>query len=171
MKQNGFTLIELLVVISIIGILSGLLFVNFSGVRERGRDAVRKNDLQQIKTALRLYYNDNQQFPEHTDPGFLIEACPTATVYGGGCIWGAQFSETTSYIMLPRDPLNTGNYTYRYYQTGGGEGFQLCSVLENASDAQAAQSRQACGITSNTQAPCGNNSPTVFDRIYMQCSK
>ncbi len=34
-KKNGFSLIELLVVISIIGVLSAVLMINFVGTRER----------------------------------------------------------------------------------------------------------------------------------------
>src|SRR5258708_37539008 len=61
--RQGFTLIELLIVIAIIGILSSLLFVNFSGARERARDSKRKTDLTEIKNALQLYYNDYGKFP------------------------------------------------------------------------------------------------------------
>ncbi len=53
----GFTLIELLVVISIIGILATLLIANLGGIRERARDAQRKNDLNQIQKALEMYKN------------------------------------------------------------------------------------------------------------------
>lgn len=62
-KNNGFSLIELLVVISIIAVLSALLMANFMGARERARDAQKISDLESIKTALRMYYNDNQFYP------------------------------------------------------------------------------------------------------------
>jgi len=42
MKHKGFTIVEILVVIAIIGILSAMMLVLFSGVRERARDAKRK---------------------------------------------------------------------------------------------------------------------------------
>ena len=63
---RGFTLIELLVVISIIGILATLLIANIGGVRERARDARRKNDLNQIQKALEMYKND-QSIPIYPD--------------------------------------------------------------------------------------------------------
>ncbi|MEX2028476.1 MAG: type II secretion system protein [Candidatus Curtissbacteria bacterium] len=69
-NKKGFTLIELLVVISIIGILSALAVVSFSGAQARARDADRKNDLEVIKKALVAYSLDNQgRFPAQVTGG------------------------------------------------------------------------------------------------------
>ncbi len=62
-KQAGFTLIELLVVISIIGLLSTLAIVALNNARMKSRDAKRIGDIQQIQTALELYYNDENGYP------------------------------------------------------------------------------------------------------------
>jgi prepilin-type N-terminal cleavage/methylation domain-containing protein len=48
MKQRGFTMVEILVVIAIIGILASVMFVAFSGVRDKARDVKRKAELSQI---------------------------------------------------------------------------------------------------------------------------
>ena len=63
-SRRGFTLIELLVVIFIIGTLTAIILPNFVSSRQRARDARRKQDLADIKNALRMYYNDNQSYPE-----------------------------------------------------------------------------------------------------------
>ena len=67
-KQSikGFTLIELLVVISIIGLLASVVLTNVNSARGKARDARRVADLQQIITALQLYYHDNRSYPPVT---------------------------------------------------------------------------------------------------------
>ena len=59
MKRKGFTLIELLVVVAIIGILATVVLSSLGAARSRARDATRKSDLNQIRTALQLWAIDN----------------------------------------------------------------------------------------------------------------
>lgn len=123
---NAFTLIELLVVISIIGVLSTLLFANFVGVRERGRDATRKSDISQIQKALELYKNA-QTPPSYPATASLSLIAP-------------------NYMkVLPHDPLCSGSCTintypdYRYRLNPAGDGnltYDLVACLDNASDQQ-----------------------------------
>ena len=65
--KDGFTLIELLVVISIIGLLSSVVMTTTSTARVKARTAKRVADLRQIQTALELYYEDNNGYP---NPGW-----------------------------------------------------------------------------------------------------
>ena len=60
---TGFTLIELLVVISIISLLSIVVFASVNSARVKARDATRIAEVRQLVTALQLYYNDNNSFP------------------------------------------------------------------------------------------------------------
>lgn len=127
--KKGFTLIELLVVISLIGVLATLVVANMNSARERARDTVRKSDLRNIQTALRLYYNDNNGYPQSSSGN--IVGC------GGDCVWGQAWvkSGVTYMNILPDDPLSDQAYVY----TGvvGGEDYTLKACLENKSDEKA----------------------------------
>jgi len=132
-RSFGFTLIELLVVISIIGVLAALIMVNFNAARERARDVQRKSDLDQIKKALRMYYNDNNSYP--------------AT---GSLSWGSIFQSADGNMVymrvLPHDPSwkEDGDPDYNYTQTEGGQDFCLWTTLENKSDGDIAKSKSRC---------------------------
>jgi general secretion pathway protein G len=143
--RRGFTLIELLVVILVVGILATLVVANFSSSRSRARDLKRKNDLNAMKTALRLYYNDYQTYPAAS--GGQIAGCGANGTTA--CAWGATFGTTGTTYMgeLPADPLNSNPYTYTYAQRNGGEGFTITAVLENASDTDSTSSQNRCGVS------------------------
>jgi prepilin-type N-terminal cleavage/methylation domain-containing protein len=66
MKSRGFTLIELLVVISIIGVISSVIFVSFSGSRDKARLAKAQNFDAQISHALGAYAVGIWRFEEGT---------------------------------------------------------------------------------------------------------
>jgi len=59
----GFTLIELLVAMTIISLLTGLGTFAFNNALDKGRDSRRKSDLSAVKSALTLYYQDNDSYP------------------------------------------------------------------------------------------------------------
>lgn len=73
-KESGFTLIELLVVISIIGVLSSVVLTSLNKAKGEARDAVRKSDLTQIRTALYMYHDDKGDFVQTNS----------------GCGWGGK---------------------------------------------------------------------------------
>jgi len=56
--KKGFTLIELLVAVAIIGILSAVVISSLGGARAKARDTRRKSDLNQIRIAMVMYFNE-----------------------------------------------------------------------------------------------------------------
>ncbi|MEZ4200373.1 MAG: prepilin-type N-terminal cleavage/methylation domain-containing protein [Candidatus Paceibacterota bacterium] len=60
---RAFTLVELLVVISIIGILTAIISVSLSAARANARDKARVADIANLHQALRLYAEENGQYP------------------------------------------------------------------------------------------------------------
>jgi prepilin-type N-terminal cleavage/methylation domain-containing protein len=157
-KTAGFTLIELLVVIAIIGVLSALLLSNFVGVRERGSDAALKNNLRQVKTALRLYYNDYQRYP--TADNGQVEGCgPADQSMPTTCGAGGEFSAGSSvYIkQLPE--------VFEYYSNGSEE-FLLKVTLGNASDADIQDSQTRCNLANRSSY---YNNGTTTEKDYFVC--
>jgi prepilin-type N-terminal cleavage/methylation domain-containing protein len=52
---NGFTLVELMVTISIIALLSTIVYASFSGAREQARDKSRMSALKELQLAVEQY--------------------------------------------------------------------------------------------------------------------
>lgn len=67
--HNGFTLIEIIVSLSIIGILTAILFPVLASVRRKGHDATCLSNLRQLGMATRLYSDDSDgRYPYAIDP-------------------------------------------------------------------------------------------------------
>lgn len=130
-KNNrfGFTLIELLVVISIIGLLATVVLVSLNRARIKARDTRRIADMNQIMTALTLYYQQYGCLPLT----YGSTTCAGAGSYSEGNAGGWDYSAQGGFMTflvnsgvmskVPVDPLNNmtgdgspaGTYSYRYY--------------------------------------------------------
>lgn len=134
--KKGFTLIELLIVIAIIGILTAMILPNLASARARARDSRRKQDLNNIQQALRLYYNDNQSFPTEQN------------IVWGGPLNGTN--QTTYMSLMPYDPSSTSSSKIGYkYLSPTGSSYLIVAQLENKSDSDIADSQLRCPITYN----------------------
>ena len=60
MKRGGFTLIELMVVVAIVGILSAIALARFASLIKRSQEGATKGNLAMLRSALKLYYADNE---------------------------------------------------------------------------------------------------------------
>ena len=133
-NQKGFTLIELLIVLTIIGVLTSFIMVNFLSARERARDTQRKSDLEQMRTAFEFYRTDQGTYPPAPLP-----ACGGSLVNGG----------TTYLQTIPCDPTSEGQHVYTYTTTG--TTYTLTACLENERDQQKDTTNNAtyCSGTDN----------------------
>lgn len=115
--NKGFTLVELLVSIAVMGIVAtgSLVMINPAGQLQKGRDAKRKADLQQIRSALELYRSDNGSYPSS------LPACGSALTYSG----------TTYLKSVPCDPKSSEGRTYDYRPVGSpAVSYEIVSCVE-----------------------------------------
>jgi prepilin-type N-terminal cleavage/methylation domain-containing protein len=61
--KRAFTLVEVLVVIAVIAILAALFFPTLSAAKARAQRTICINNLRQINSAMRLYWDDHSDFP------------------------------------------------------------------------------------------------------------
>ena len=114
---NGFTLIELLIVIAILGILSTFFVSQFPSSQKRGRDTVRKSDIQQYQTAVEVYANKkNGSYPTATKA--MDDVCDDA------------FSAGLGLTTCPKDPKGV---SYSYVSLSSGTGYYIWGALEDKS--------------------------------------
>ena len=64
MSFRGFTLIELMIVVAIIGILAGVAVPRYRDLVKRSKEGATKGNLGALRSALNIYYSDNEYFPE-----------------------------------------------------------------------------------------------------------
>jgi len=63
--RAGLTLVEMMVVISIIAVLSGIIYASFDDARKQARDKTRMTALKELQLAVELYKAQNGTYPEN----------------------------------------------------------------------------------------------------------
>ena len=89
-RQAGFTLVELMVVVVIIGILAGVVVVNFAGRTEKAYEARIKADFKHIEDAIQFFKMDTHRYPDN------IEELMTGSDIDG---WNGPYFQ-----KMPQDP-------------------------------------------------------------------
>ena len=147
-NRRGFTLVELLVTISILATLMAVLLPNLMGSRQRARDSRRIQELGTVKNALRLYYNDNQSYPEADEGG-----------------------ETDLSVELLEYLPGIVGVGYTYYQTNSGDGFNLCAYLEQGAGDSDVESQVGCGVNPGVGGSvCSLEVGVTMDSLFVVCT-
>ena len=132
----GFTILELMMSIAIIAILTSVILVTISGIKERGRDVRRLSDVNEIQKALNLYFSSHNVFPV-----FPVEVKLT-----GEDAFSELLKNEGFISKAPTDPMPSyGAYTYQ--SNTGGTNYFLGFCMETDT-----VSRYTKGCT-NTVAP------------------
>lgn len=149
--SKGFTIIELLVVITLVIILSFIvyLFINPTELTKRSRDSIRLSDLDNLRQAINL------AFQESIDNNLNVLCNSNSYPCSGDTIADSQFSDGTGWVkvnlagiqsisnqVLPIDPLNSPGESGNHYLycanviPPNNQGWEIVAVLESVSYSQ-----------------------------------
>ena len=100
-RDAGFTLMELMIVMAIIAILATLAVPSFKGALRSAREAVLKEDLQVMRSAIDSYTMDKQKAPQSLDDlvqsGYL-RSIPEDPITRSKETWVTDTSDTLSSV-------------------------------------------------------------------------
>ena len=110
--SGGFTLIELMVVLSIIALLLTLAVPRYFGSIDKSKEAVLRENLNQMRDAISRYYADKGKYPESLD------ALATEKYLRGVPLDPVSESDKTWIIVPPEDPQKGGVYDVKSGASG-----------------------------------------------------
>lgn len=125
MKKDGFTLIELMVAISIIAILSTIGVTTYQGIQLKARDSVRKGDLNNLSTALEIYFQKNGKYVVDDSNGSDLTSCQTVPAESK---FYNSIKNNMSDGSVPTDPVS--KQAYCYISQNRGQSYRLFTKLE-----------------------------------------
>lgn len=109
MRGKGFTLIELLVTISILSILMTIALISYGNIQRGARDARRKSDISNIRSALEQYHADQGFYP------LPSTSCTDGSLFGG-CPLKSPTATKTYMSTVPQE-AQSGWPVYSYFAT------------------------------------------------------
>lgn len=137
--KKGFTMIEILISIAIIAVLTAIGIVSYVSINKNARDAKRRGDIEQIRSALELYRSDYGYYPA-IGSGSWVDARLLDTFASD-----PSLGLVDTYLpLIPSDPKDD-TYPYKYQatsvsaETGNYYGYCLSAMTE--------------GITANSCTP------------------
>ena len=100
-NQAGFTLVELMIVMAIIGVLLTVAIPSYMGAVRQAREAVLKEDLHTMRSAIDSFTADKQKAPQSLDDlvteGYLKEV-PVDPMTRSKETWQTTTSDTLSSV-------------------------------------------------------------------------
>lgn len=138
MKKNfvsrvGFTLVEMLVAATIAALLAAAGLVSYATTSRNARDARRKADFEQFRSAMELYRVENDEYID-VGSGASDENFESAL----SILKSAGFITNQELV----DPRDSGDYQYTYeYSESGGfsqcpavKSYEICTFLEKTNE-------------------------------------
>ena len=113
--RRGFTLIELLVVLSVIALLLTLAVPRYFASLDRAKEAVLREDLNQLREAIQRYQSDKGKYPETLEAlaaEKYLRKLPVDPITESAASW---------VIIAPEDPLKGGVYDVKSGAAGNGQ--------------------------------------------------
>jgi general secretion pathway protein G len=105
--EAGFTLIELMIVMTIIGILAAIAIPSYVNAVKHAREAVLREDLHTLRTAIDSYTEDKEKAPQSLDDlvqaGYLKEI-PVDPITQRNDTWITDESD----MMMDTDQTESG---------------------------------------------------------------
>ena len=98
---KGFTLIELMIVVAIIGILAAIAIPKFADLVTKSKEASIKGSLGSVRSAVSIYYSDN----EGVNPGSSAGELATALTAN------SRYLQELPAIAIPNNTNHSSNHT------------------------------------------------------------
>ena len=117
-RRRGFTLIEVLLVVAILGILAGVVVVNFSGKQQGAMIKATRASISAVSTAVDMYEVDTGRMPPSLQSLLSNDGAPN---------WAGP------YIRGGRLPADSWGTELRYTRQGD-TGFKISSAGPDMSD-------------------------------------
>ena len=101
-------------VIALLGVLATLILFSVRNISPHTRDSRRKQDLDQIRNSLEMYYTDNESYP-------------------GGIVFGDSLKDSSGKVYMQKVPLDPkpSGYNYVYDVDDSRQSYTLYACIED----------------------------------------
>lgn len=177
-SSRGFTLIELLVVISIISLLSSIVFASLASARVKAQNSARMQSVHQMNNAINLYITDKGHAPllsdlcgqdnfDETFDNLYCTAVQTSSTGESSVAWNALKAELAPYMKsLPVDPCGIDCEDIGYVYVSPAGVYHGCASNSSACDKESVteSSYQVYALLQGVEIPFGySTNGTAFN--------